>query len=215
MASTLKDSYGKDSIVIIGCGGHSKNVIDAIQSKEEYIIEGILDNKKNQTPIIDNIYIMGDDSLLGILRQRGLRNIALGFGNLNNRDFWRDFCIKIQNLNFEFPAIIHKSAIVSKDAKIGNGSQVLAGAIIGPSVEIGECCIIGAGAVVSHDCIIGSYSDITPGAILGGSVSIGEGSVIGMGATIYFGLSIGRKVTVNNGVRIFRNINDDEIIKVG
>ena len=59
-----------------------------------------------------------------------------------------------------FGKAIHVSAVVSRYAKTGEGSVVMAGAIINSGSEIGCHCIINTGAVVEHECIIGDYVHI-------------------------------------------------------
>ena len=87
-------------------------------------------------------------------------------------------------------------------AKINEGCQIMAGAIIGSHVTIASNCIINCGSVVSHDSTIKKSSHITPGAILAGNVTIGRRCTIGMGSTVYLGLEIYDDNTINNGANI-------------
>ena len=61
---------------------------------------------------------------------------------------------------------IHESAIIGKDAQIGDGTQIGAGAIIGDNVHIGARCRIGAGAVITH-ALVGDDVTIYRGACIG------------------------------------------------
>ena len=78
---------------------------------------------------------------------------------------------------------IHRHAIVYTK-NIGEGTVIMAGAIIQPHVKIGRHVIINTGATVDHDCIIEDYAHIAPGAHLCGNVRIGEGALIGVGVGI-------------------------------
>lgn len=83
-----------------------------------------------------------------------------------------------------FQTIVHDSAVVSKSAKIGEGTVIMAGAVVQANARIGKHCIINTGATVDHDCVIGDYAHIAPGAHLCGHVEIGEGTLVGVGVGI-------------------------------
>lgn len=82
------------------------------------------------------------------------------------------------------PPVIHKSAIVSRNAIIGRGTVIMAGAIVGPNTVIGDFCIVNHGASVDHDCVLGDYVHIAPGAHLCGGVRIEIGALVGVGVGI-------------------------------
>lgn len=70
------------------------------------------------------------------------------------------------------------------DQSIGEGSQVLSGAIIGPRACISAHTIVNCQAVVHHDAKVGMFAHIAPGAqVLGGAV-VGEGVLVGANAVI-------------------------------
>lgn len=82
--------------------------------------------------------------------------VAIGNGTVRKK-----LMEKLYNKNF--PILIHPSAIVSSDTKIGSGTVVMAGAVINPGVTIGKGCIINTCASVDHDCVIGDYVHISVG----------------------------------------------------
>lgn len=104
---------------------------------------------------------------------------------------------------------IHPRATVYPCAKIGLGSLIAAGTIIGPDAVIGEGCIINHNAIVDHDCTIGDFCHIAPAATLGGGVTIGKECLIGADATILPYLTIGNNVTVGAGAVVTKNLPDN------
>jgi UDP-3-O-[3-hydroxymyristoyl] glucosamine N-acyltransferase len=62
--------------------------------------------------------------------------------------------------------LIHPSAYVAQDVKVGPGSVVCANAVVESGSVIGVACIIGIGVPVDHDCVIEDYSHLTPGTVL-------------------------------------------------
>jgi UDP-3-O-[3-hydroxymyristoyl] glucosamine N-acyltransferase len=79
---------------------------------------------------------------------------------------------------------IDVNARVHPNARIGTGSRIEAGAVIGSEVEIGECCHIGFNAVLANgvklgsECRIGTNAYISH-AILGARITVEIGTVIG------------------------------------
>ena len=80
--------------------------------------------------------------------------------------------------------ISHVSAAIASDATLGDGAQVMAGAVIQPAARIGRNVLVNTRAVVEHDCVVGDHAHVAPGAVLCGGVSIGESAHIGAGAVI-------------------------------
>ena len=88
-----------------------------------------------------------------------------------------------------FPILVHPHAWVSgqfpavpHSTSIGDGTVIMAGAVVQPRVTIGKHCIINTCASVSHDCTLGDFVHVAPGARLCGNVTVGEGALIGAGA---------------------------------
>lgn len=93
---------------------------------------------------------------------------------------------------WKFPVLIHPSAIVSRTARIGRGTVIMAGAIVGPDVRVGAFCIINHGASVDHGTCLCDFVHVAPGAHICGSCYIGEGALIGVGVSIVPGTEIAR-----------------------
>lgn len=106
---------------------------------------------------------------------------------------------------------IHPTAIISKSSAIGEGSQVLAGAIICARVKIGEACIINTGASVDHESVIGNGVHLAPGVTTAGLVEIEDYSFIGTNATILPRIKIGRKAVVGAGSVVTQNVPDNTV----
>ena len=107
-----------------------------------------------------------------------------------------------------FIRVLHPTAHIAKEANIGIGSVVFAGAIVQPDATIGKHVIINTGASVDHDCDIGDFAHIAPGACLAGGVTVGEGTLIGIGAIVIPGIRIGKWVTVGAGAAVIRDVAD-------
>ena len=83
---------------------------------------------------------------------------------------------------------IHPSAVVL--GEVGEGTVVMAGAVVQVDAIVGKHCIINTGATVDHHSVVKDYVHIAPGAHLCGSVTVGEGSLVGVGVGIGPGVTI-------------------------
>jgi sugar O-acyltransferase (sialic acid O-acetyltransferase NeuD family) len=199
----------KNSLVIIGGGGHAKMCIDIIKQTKEYHIYGLVDPKFSVGQNVLDVPVVGNDDVLESLFQKGVRYAVVGVGAANSDLRTREKIFsKLKTIGFKLPSLIHPSAIVEASVEIGDGNQLMAGCIVGSSAVIKNNNIINSGAIVSHDCVIGDNVHIAPGAVLGGNVTVAANTLIGMGVTVYFGCKIGRQVMVMNGLEVFENIPD-------
>lgn len=199
----------KKEIVIIGGGGHAKVLIDAILSSDAYRITGILDPALKKGAKVSGYDVLGGDGLLFALKGKYL---ALGVGTVRASGRRKAIYTANKKKGFEFPPIVHAKAYVAVTAKLGKGSQVLAGAVVNPGAAIGEDTIINTKAIIEHDCAVGPHSHIASGAILGGDVKVGAGSHVGMGARILQGVKIGRGVTVGAGAVVLKDVPDGKTV---
>ncbi len=190
----------KPTIVVIGAGGHAKVVIDAIRRQDVYNIIGLTcPDAARKGEVFHGETIIGDDDVI----PPG-SNVALGIGNRASRTgpglgVRRRVFEAMTSLEKWFPPIVHPRAIVSFHCNIGEGAQIMAGAIINPGARIGRNTIINTGAIVEHDCLVGAHCHIAPGAILCGGVKIGDETHVGAGAIILQGRTIGAGVVVAAG----------------
>src|SRR3972149_3542535 len=73
-----------------------------------------------------------------------------------------DFHRKITQFGFKPLTVWHKSSYISKTAKVGEGSQILARVTICPGARLGKACIINTGSQVDHDCALSDGVHIMP-----------------------------------------------------
>lgn len=205
-------SFRKNDVVIYGNGGHAKMCADIIMQNRQYNIAGIIDDNPNSTGL-RNYTLFGDSNVLNELYEKGLRHIIIGIGFLNKLKKREELYNRL-SLKFSIPTIIHPRALIEPSVIMGDGNQIMSGAIIGSDAVIGNNCIINSGAIISHDCTIGNSTHVTPGAVLAGHIKTGERCLIGMSVNIMIGTEIGNDVTINNGLSVFKNIPSGMIVKV-
>ncbi|MEQ8319705.1 MAG: acetyltransferase [Rhodospirillales bacterium] len=195
-------------LIIIGAGGHAKVVIDALLSMG-MSLKGATDQDPSRLgKSILGVDVIGDDGVLDELTTADIR-LVLGVGSTEAGPARRKIFDNLKDRGYEFANVVHPSAVIGRDVEIGEGAQIMAGAVIQPGCRIGRGVIVNTGARVDHDCTLGDFVHISPGAVLSGDVTIGDDSHIGCGATVLQGQRVGRSVTVGAGAVVVSHIIDD------
>jgi len=102
--------------------------------------------------------------------------------------------------------LAHPTAWVAKDAVIGSGSQILAGAVVETEAQIGRECIINTNAIVNHDDVLEDGVEISPGGNLCGLIHVGINAWICAGATVLPRIRIGDDAVVGAGALVTKDV---------
>ncbi|MGI6264927.1 MAG: acetyltransferase [Acutalibacteraceae bacterium] len=159
-------------LLIIGAGGHGKVIAD-IAAQRGYTDIAFLDDNRRDVqagyPVVGAVADAG--------RLEGDLFVAIGNGEIRRR-------IQESLPKERLATLIHPRATVARDAKIGAGSVVMAGAVVNPGASIGDGVIVNTASSVDHDCAVGDFAHIAVGAHLCGTVEIGADTMIGAGAVV-------------------------------
>ncbi|EJV69993.1 acetyltransferase [Bacillus mycoides] len=190
-------------ILIIGDGGHSKVVKDIILSNTQYEIVGYLDDKYIEIILVNGIYF-GPISAIGEMINKFQKvKVVIAVGN----NKMRSLIFRRLNLyDCSFATLIHKTAVVSPTARLGNGTVVMPYAVINADTIVGEHVIINTGVVIEHDNQIGRFAHVSPHSTLAGSVSIEEGVHVGVAAALIPGVHVGEWATIGAGAVVINDI---------
>lgn len=192
-------------IIVIGAGGHAKVVIDALLKSKARIIGAADVNPARLGADILGVPVVGGDEAI-FKRDPKMLLLANGLGAASNTSARAAIFTRFQNKGYQFVTVIHPSALIASDVVIGEGSQIMAGAVVQPSVKIGANCIINTRASIDHDCLVGDHAHIAPGATISGGVTLGDGCHVGSGAVIIQGLSIGASSVIGAGAAVIRDV---------
>jgi UDP-perosamine 4-acetyltransferase len=197
--------------VLIGAGGHARVVLDAARAGNAFDVVAVLDAKPELAGTsFEGLPVVGDESMLGELRSRGVGVALLGIGSVDVGNIRQAAHARLVAAGFRLPAVAHPRAVIAPSATIGDASVVFAGAVVNPGAAIGKNVIVNTGALVDHDVRVGDHVHLSPGVRIAGGVVIGEGSHIGIGATVLQGVRIGRGVLVAAGAVVLRDVPDGD-----
>jgi sugar O-acyltransferase (sialic acid O-acetyltransferase NeuD family) len=112
------------------------------------------------------------------------------------------------SLTCRYLTAIHPTVIKDHSVTIGDGTVVMAGAILNAFVSVGRHAIINTGAVIDHECVISDFVHISPNATLCGNVHVGEGTHVGAGAVIIPNIKIGRGCIIGAGTVVKEDVPD-------
>lgn len=186
-------------LTIIGASGHGKVVAD-IARLNGYDGISFLD---------DNIDVKkcGKYDVIGTteLIEQIDGDFIVGIGNASVR---KDMMERLCESNKKIVSLIHPNSVIAEDVVIGNGTVVMAGAVINPGTKIGDGAIINTCSSVDHDCVIGDYVHIAVGAHVCGTVSVGDFTWIGAGATIINNLIICNECMIGAGAVVIDDLKE-------
>ena len=92
------------------------------------------------------------------------------------------------------------------DVKIGDGANVLSGAVFSNGTMLGKGCIVYYNSIITHDCTIGDFVEISPSVTLLGRCKIGSYSQIGSNTTILPDIKIGENVIIGAGSVVTKDL---------
>lgn len=113
-----------------------------------------------------------------------------------------------------FVSVVHPTAYVGHNVKIGDGSIICPNATITNDTVLGEHVILNVGASINHDNQIGAFSTICPGCRLAGRVTIGKYVFVGTGALLIPDVSLGDNVYVAAGATVTKSFESGRLMGV-
>lgn len=193
----------RKDLLLFGAGGHAKVIIDIIKENNEFNITNVVDKNTNQNKLL-SIPIINENDILDNINKNFYTFIAIGDNLIRKKLFlnMNQKCANIIN-------VIHKSAIISKEAQYSFGNVFMPRSVVNSNTVIGKNCIINTGVIIEHDVIIGDHVHLSPGAIIAGGVEIGDCTHIGIGANIIPGIKIGQNAIIGAGAVVIDDIPDN------
>jgi UDP-perosamine 4-acetyltransferase len=190
-------------LIVIGAGGHARVLLSALLDLGRHVV-GFAEREPSEKTLLGVPCIGNDDAVLAYDPQQVLLVNGIGsVGSVANRLRVFDYFVA---RNYRFASVIHSSALIASDARVDEGVQIMAGAIIQTGCVAHENSIINTGAQLDHDCIMDAHAHVAPGAVLSGSVHVGARAHVGAGATVIQGVHIGPDAIVGAGAVVLTDV---------
>lgn len=148
-------------LLVIGAGGHGQVVAEVAGDCGGSDIAFIDDNSKSAIGTISDLEKFKEEYM----------DAFVGVGNNKLKD---KLLVKIKEIGYSVPVLIHPSAYVSRTCEVREGSIIQPKAIVNAHSIIGEGGIISVGSIVDHDVTVGKYCHINSGAIVKAGAEIKE-----------------------------------------
>lgn len=192
-------------VIVIGAGGHASVLISSLKALQRELIGTTEADANKLGGYISGIPIIGNDETILSYKPDSIK-LVIGIGSVSSTQKRKDVYEKFKKDGYSFASVIHPTAAVMDDVRLGEGVQIMVGAIVQIGCAIGDNVIINTGAIIDHDCIIGNHTHVAPGAVLSGGVQIGEMAHIGTSATIIQGIKIGEGAIIGAGAVVIKDI---------
>ncbi len=197
-------------VIVIGGGGHGRVVIEALLRSGVEVLGAVDPDRRVAALLPKGVAWLGDDQALAAQPPQSCALVIGigGVGSVRRRLVFE----KLSAAGYAFLTVRHPSAVVAENVVLGEGCQVMAGAILQPGAQVGVDAIINTRAAVDHDCRIGDHVHVAPGAVVCGDVEIGNNTHLGAGAVVIQGVRIGSGCVVGAGSIVLRDVGDNIIV---
>lgn len=155
---------------------------------------------------IDRIYLQGE---LPEHFEKKETNLYIACQHNPSSDFWK----KINRYEVNYPNIIHPTAQIGLDVKLGHGIWIMEKARIMKKVQIGNHCFIDAHAKLSSYLTISDYCEAHSGCFIGPFTQIKNNCVIGANATVSAHRTILENTTVGAATALLQDYPEDHLIQ--
>lgn len=148
----------KKNLIIVAAGGMGRTMYDLVRESvgygDDYVIKGFIDDN---THALDGF--SGYPPILGTISDyQPVKNdiFVCSIGGSSRKKCMEDIIAK----GGHFQTIIHKSARIGTNVKIGKGNVIAAYTSIGSEASVGNYNLIQSYTVIGHDVKIGDWNRI-------------------------------------------------------
>lgn len=199
------------NLLILGAGGFGRDIYylakEASGYQTEYLIKGFLDDNleslkghESMPPIVGTIsdYEPQLDDLFVC---------AMGDVATKKR------CVEtVLSKGGKFTTLIHPTASIAPDSKIGEGCIIMHRATIGSDAVIGAFVLVQVSSIVAHDCRVGDFSRLDCFTVMVGGTIIREEVTVHTSAIINHQVVVGKNAQIGACSLVIRNVKEGSTV---
>lgn len=198
---------GPDRIVIVGAGGHGREILDVVEAINQasvtppWLFLGFLDDGVPDEQVLAR---RGTSWLGGTDRLAELEtSFVVGIGDPHIR---RRIAETWATLRPVAAALVHPLASAGADVELGPGTVLMAGARLSTHITLGPHVHVGLNSTVHHDVVIGGYVTLAPGSHVCGGATVGAEAWIGVNASVNQLVQVGHNAIIGAGAAVIHDI---------
>jgi len=195
----------RQSIILVGGGGHCRACIEVIESEGRFTIAGIVDRPERRGERVLGYEVVGCDDELAELVGRW-KNALVTVGSIGATTSRARLFDLLLSRGAALPTIVARSAVVSRHAFLAEGTIVMHRAVVNAGARIGRNCIINTASLVEHDARIDDNCHISTGAIVNGDCRLGRNVFLGSNAVLRNGVSVCADAVIGAGTVVVRSL---------
>lgn len=192
-------------LLIIGARGWGREVYDiakaCIDAGANFSVKGFLDDKVDALDGYDNY-----PPIIGPVETYDIQKDDVFICALGDVNYKKQYAEIILNKGGEFVSLVHPTAVLGTNAKIGKGCIVGAHANLSNDTSIGDFVTFSIKAGMGHDSTIGDYSHIGGICMISGFVAIGESVTMHPGCLVVPHRKIGDNAIIGTGSVVLGNV---------
>ncbi len=197
----------KEKLILVGGGGHCQAAIEVIEAEGKFKIAGIVDQKERLNQKVLGYTIFASDEDLAKLAEE-YQYFLITLGQIKSADKRKEKFQFLQAKGVQFPTILSPYAVISKHAKIGEGTIVLHQASINAGAKIGQNCIINTGACIEHDCSLGNHCHVSTHSVINGECIIEDQVFIGSNSVLANDITVAKNTVIGAGSVVLKSLSE-------
>lgn len=200
-------------LVLVGGAGTSSDVLALIRSMNKsaprYEVLGLLDDALPAGSQRYGVPVLGPLTCWDSYHDAWFVDCLGSPRSFRKRE---DLLTRVGLVEARFETLIHPSALIAEDAKIGQGSIIYPNVVVLSNVQIGQHVTILSGTVLNHEVVVGDWSILGSGVMLSGAVKVGRFCYLGTSSSVREGMAIGDGSLVGMGSAVIANVDQNKVV---
>ncbi len=203
-----------EPLVIVGCGGHGREVYGIVRAVNEaagepWKVLGFVDDHPGDVNL-GRLLRLGVPFLGPLTALPAGSRYVIGIGDPRVR---ARVAARVGPDRAPAAPLVHPAATVGPDNRLSDGVVLFAGARVTTNVRLGRHVHLNQNATVGHDSVLDDCVQVNPLAAVSGDCHLEEAVLIGTTAAVLQGLSVGTGATVGAGACVVRSVPARAVVK--